>query len=250
MNLKNRKTLKEYFKKGKMPAEASFESLIDSMVNRIDDGFSKDLEHGLLLSPEGSSKQLLSFFRSIEQKNPAWSIGLDPGDAQKGLSFSEPGPDGGVRLFLQQGGNIGIGTIEPMHLLHVNGLAGFNGRVGTFAAGTIPADGKWHDVLTDLNGCQAFEVTARAGSPGQGRYALLQANALSTFGRSKSSIHCQHAHYGWFWNKLCLRWKGTTYSYQLQLRTRRNYGKDRLIHFHISKLWGDEEMGFALTATT
>lgn len=244
MNLKNRNTLKEYFRKGKMPGEGSFEALIDSMVNRIDDGFSKDMEYGLLLSPEGSSKQLQSFFRSIEQKNPAWSIGLDPGDSQKGLSFSEPGPDGGVRLFLQQGGNIGVGTIEPQHLLHVNGLAGFNGRVGTFAAGTIPADGKWHDVVKDLNGCQAFEVVARVGSPGKGRYALLHAHALSTFGRSSNTIHKQQAHYGWFWNKLGLRWKGTTYSYGLQLRTCRNYGKDVMVNYHISKLWGDEEMGF------
>lgn len=250
MNLKNRNTLKEYFRKGKMPTEGSFEALIDSMVNRIDDSFSKDVENGLLLAPEGSSKQLLSFFRSIEQKNPAWAIGLDAGDSQKGLSISEPGPEGGVRLFLQQGGHVGVGTVAPQHLLHVNGLAGMNGRVGTFAAGTIPADGKWHPLLEDMNGCNALEVIARVGAPGRGRYALLHANALSTFGRSSACIRHSQAHYGWWWNKLKLRWSGTTYSYGLQLRSRRNYGKDVQIHYHITKLWGDEEMGIAATVTT
>src|SRR4051812_49015802 len=136
MNLKNRETLKEFFKKGKMPAEGNFEALIDSMVNRIDDGFSKDMEHGLMLSPEGSSKGLTSFFRSIEQKNPAWTMAIDADDTHRGLCYLEPGPQGGVRLFLQEGGNIGIGTIAPAFKLEVNGIVGMKGRVGTFAKGT------------------------------------------------------------------------------------------------------------------
>ena len=80
MNLKNRETLKEFFSKGKMPAQGNFEALIDSMVNRIDDGFSKDMENGLMLSPEGSSKSLIGFFRSIEQKSAAWTMAIDAED--------------------------------------------------------------------------------------------------------------------------------------------------------------------------
>jgi hypothetical protein len=250
MNLKNRETLKEFFRKGKMPAEGNFEALIDSMVNRIDDGFSKDMEHGLMLSPEGSSKSLISFFRSIEQKNPAWTITIDADDKHRGLSFLEPGQQGGIRLFLQEGGNIGIGTIEPNYKLEVNGLVGMKGRVGTFSSGTIPANGKWQNVIADLNGCHAFEIVARVGEPGKGRYALLYATAASTFGRSKSKITKMQAHYGWWWNKLRVRWTGSTFSYGLQLRSRRNYGKDIMIHYHITKLWGDEEMGFTSTNKT
>ncbi|MDQ3109393.1 MAG: adhesin [Bacteroidota bacterium] len=250
MNLKNRETLKEFFSKGKMPAEGNFEALIDSMVNRIDDGFSKDMENGLMLSPEGSSKSLLGFFRSIEQKNAAWTIAIDAEDKHRGLCFLEPGQQGGVRMFLQEGGNVGIGTIAPAYKLDVNGLAGMKGRVGTFATGTIPADGEWHNVLADLNGCHAFEIVARVGQPGKGRYAILYATAASTFGRSKSKITKMQAHYGWWWNKMKIRWNGTTFSYGLQLRSRRNYGKDISIHYHITKLWGDEEMGFASTDKT
>jgi hypothetical protein len=163
------------------------------------------------------------------------------------LSFIEPGPQGGVRLFLQEGGNVGIGTIEPAYKLEVNGLAGLKGRVGTFASGTIAANGKWQNVIVDLNGCHAFEIVARVGQPGKGRYALLFATAASTFGRSKNSITAMQAHYGWWWNKLKIRWTGSTFSYGLQLRSRRDYGKDVTIHYHITKLWGDEEMGFTST---
>lgn len=251
MNLKNRETLKEFFRKGKMPAEGNFEAMIDSMVNRIDDGFSKDMEHGMMLSPEGSSKSLISFFRSIEQKNPAWTVAIDADDKHRGLSFIEPNSQGGdVRLFLQEGGNVGIGTIEPQCKLHVEGMIGSKGRVGTFASGTVPADGKWHNVLEDLSGCQAFEIVARVGQPGKGRYALLHATAASTFGRSKSRITRMQAHYGWWWNKLKVRWSGTTFSYGFQLRSVRNYGKDITIHYHITKIWGDEEMGYTRTDKT
>jgi hypothetical protein len=253
MNLKNRETLKKFFKKGEMPAEGNFEALIDSMVNRIDDGFSKSMEHGLMLSPEGSSKNLVGFFRSIENPNPAWMIGIDADDKNRGLTFLQPTEKEGegICLFLQEDGNVGIGTVEPKYKFEVNGLAGIKGRVGTFASGKIPADGKWHNVLADLNGCQGFEIVARVGGhPGEGRYALLHAIALSTFGRSKSKINKMQAHYGWWWNKLKIRWSGSTFKYGLQIRSRRNYGKDCMIDYHIMKLWGDTEMGYAVTNKT
>jgi hypothetical protein len=250
MKLKNRDKLKDAFKGGRMPSEGDFETLIDSMINRVDDGFSKDMENGLMLSPEGSSRKLIGFFRSIEQKNPAWSVSLDADDTHKGLCFTEPGPEGGVRLFLQEGGNVGIGTLTPSFPLEVEGVVGMKGRIGTFASGKIPADGKWHNMLEHLNGCQAFEIVARVGSPGKGRYALLFATAASTFGRSKSCIEKMQAHYGWWWNKLAIRWKGSTFDYGMQIKTRRNYGENVFIDFHISKLWGDEEMGYSQQTRT
>ena len=51
--LDNRETLKNYFKNGARPSEENFGSLIDSMINKADDGISKNLTDGLLLAPEG-----------------------------------------------------------------------------------------------------------------------------------------------------------------------------------------------------
>jgi hypothetical protein len=69
----------------------------------------------------------------------------------------------------------------------------------------------------------------------------MHALALSAFGRSRSKIRKTSAHYGYFWNKLNLRWKGnSTHDYELQLRTNSNYGDDADIYYQISKLWDDE----------
>jgi hypothetical protein len=252
MKLQTRETLKKFFQKGEMPGEASFDSLIDSMVNRVDDGFSKDQDHGLMLSPEGTSNNLVSFYRKIDQPNPLWRISIDA-DQKKdlGLSFLEPGAkEDTVRLFLQEGGNVGIGTTKPAYKLEVSGTVGMQSRIGVFKRGVVDANGKWQNILGDLNGCQAFEVVARVGQTGTGRYALLHSIAASTFGKSKNKITTTQAHYGWWWNKMKIRWSGTTFSYGLQLRSRHDYGKDVKIHYHIVKLWGDEEMGFPITNKT
>jgi len=84
---------------------------------------------------------------------------------------------------------------------------------------------------------------AQVGKEKTGKYALLHAHALSTFGKSRNKIKTTQAHYGWWWNKLALRWTGTTYNYSLQLKTRSNYGADQEVKFYITKLWDNEIMG-------
>ena len=46
----NRDSLKSVFTNGSRPNENNFGSLIDSMVNKVDDGISKNLKDGLILS--------------------------------------------------------------------------------------------------------------------------------------------------------------------------------------------------------
>src|SRR5687768_1683478 len=131
MAARNRRTLKEQFKKGVMPSQASFEDLIDSMVNKYDDGFSKGVDHGLMLSPEGSSKRLLSFYRSLADNAPSWAMELRNDNAGKGLFLGEC--DKEPSLFLLSGGNVGVGTAAPAFTLDVNGIAAMKSRIGTFA---------------------------------------------------------------------------------------------------------------------
>jgi hypothetical protein len=233
-----------------MPQSSSFDALINSTVNRIDDGISKTDEDGLMLSPEGDSNTVISIFQSIQDDEAKWTVDLNASDKEEGLCFSEPGDGGGVRFFLQKGGNIGIATTKPAYLLDVNGTSATKSRVGTFAKGTVPANGKWQDVITGLNGCHGFELMARAGRPGQGRYALVQATALAAFGNSRSKIRKTQAYYGWFWNKICLRWTGTTFNYKLQMRTMINYGGDAKIAYHVTNIWSDEIMGIPVSDKT
>jgi hypothetical protein len=83
---------------------------------------------------------------------------------------------------------------------------------------------------------------ARTGLKGSGRFAIMHAIALSAYGHSRSRIRRTCAHYGFFWNKLKLRWKGSTHNYSLQLRSNSNFGSGVPIHYSITRLWDDEEV--------
>ena len=239
IKLLNRQSLKSLFGAGARPKESNFSSLIDSMVNKIDDGISKNEEDGLILSPEGkTSNRVISFYENIEDTLPQWAIELDQ-EETKSLSIVAPisKKETTTAISFQKSGSVGIGTKNPKTTLEVSGVLGSSMRVGTYKIGTVPANGQWQDIVTDLDGCIAFEVMAQVGKEKAGRYALLHAHALSTFGKSHHKIRKTQAHYGWFWNKIAIRFTGTTYNYKLQLKTRSDYGHGHTIRFHISKLW-------------
>ena len=223
----NRESLKSLFSNGSRPDENNFGSLIDSMVNIVDDGT--------------SSRRVLSFHEKNQDDLPAWRLELAQ-NGSKALEIVEPvsETEKQTRLFFEKGGKIGVGTEKPNTTLEVNGILGTSSRVGTYKMATVPADGSWHNIVTGLTGCSAFEVMAQVGKEKSGRYALLHAHALSTFGKSRNKIRTTQAHYGWWWNKLALRWTGSTFDYRLQLKTRSDYGTGQKIKFYVTKLWDNE----------
>lgn len=239
MSLQNRETLKSFFRKGNLPTEGDFADFIDSAVNRVDDGLSKTMDEGLMLSPIGKSEKLLSFYRSIEEKNPAWSIGIDVGEST--LRFNNFSGEHILSLTAQ--GRLGIKTDTPRYTLEVNGILASRGRIGTFETGKVLADGNWHTILSDLEGCQMFEVVAGIGKKKTGKYAVVYALALSTFGNSKNKIDVKQAYYGVKCNKIDLRWSGSTYKYNLEMRSHCDYGGGQhYIRYYISQLWKDPFM--------
>lgn len=142
-------------------------------------------------------------------------------------------------VFFEKDGNVGIGTPSPHQKLDVEGFIASMGRVGTFPGSgeEILADGKWQTLIKDLSGCEAFEIMAYAGVEGKGKYALLHAIAISTFGNSHSKISKTSAHYGFWRNKITLRWTRETKNFSLQIKTKSHFGEGVKIHFKISKLW-------------
>lgn len=242
--LLNRQSLKAFFGAGTRPTAGHFGSLIDSMVNKLEDGIAKTPEDGLILSSEGkTSDRVLSFYDHMDDALPQWSVELDA-KKDHGLSLVAPITETKEHtvLHVQKSGNIGVGTKQPRTTMEVNGVLGTDTRIGTHKLATVPADGHWHNVLTNLDGCVALEVVAQVGKPKTGKYALLHAYALSTFGRSHHKIRKTQAHYGWFWNKIAIRFTGSTYNYSLQLKTRSDYGAAQNIHFHITQLWNNDMM--------
>ncbi len=252
MALQDRDTLKNYFRQGSVPSEVHFQDFIDSTVNKIDDGLDKDLNNGLQLSPRGSSKKLMSFFENIKDKAFTWHVSLNSDPRSKGLGFSHTNEEGETHypLYLKKEGGIGVGTTNPQYTVDVNGIVGMQGRVGTFAKGSVPADGKWHDIVTGLDQVHAFEIMALAnGKKHRGKYAMTHAIAMSAYGGqwSKKSIKQTRAYYHWFWNAISLRWKGETYGFSLQIKTRSDYGignngEQSQINYRVMKLWDETEV--------
>ncbi len=68
----SRNELKERFRAGRMPTEEDFMSLIDSMVNSVDEGFTVSEENGLEIKQRRDSSRLMSFFSNLAERNPQW----------------------------------------------------------------------------------------------------------------------------------------------------------------------------------
>ncbi|MCJ8208330.1 hypothetical protein MUY27_01330 [Mucilaginibacter sp. RS28] len=240
----SRDQLKDYFKNGKVPTEIHYAALINSMVHKTEDGFSKDRENGLKVYNQKANKNLLSFYSDINEIDPYYQIAKDEADPSC-LKFQphnslEDDPDSKSFYFNVQGG-LGIGKkAEDHYKLEVAGFAAMEGRIGTFIKDRKPADGKWHTIVEGLDNCNAFEVVARAGKKGTGKFSMMHAIAVSAYGRSGGKIKKVSSCFGFFWNKLNLRWRGTTHDYSLQIRTNTNYGPEAYAYYTLTKLWDDQ----------
>lgn len=251
-SLKNNKTrsrvdLKKYFRNGEIPSEEHFCTLIDSMINKQDDGFSKDDDNGMEIASTVNSGRFMALFKNIDDLDPFFVLEKDEKeDAALKLSPVQENRQSSADencFFFHGTGSIGLGKrSEQEYRLDVKGFAGMEGRAGTWKQGYVPADGKWHTIVQDLDNCQAYEVMARTGKKTSGRFAIMHAVALSAFGKSSSNIRRTGAHYGFFWNRIRLRWRSSgTHNYRLELKTGSNYGRDTQIYYHISRLWDDEK---------
>ncbi|HEY1038138.1 MAG TPA: hypothetical protein VGF30_01960 [Bacteroidia bacterium] len=221
--LANRDKLKSFFKSGSMPTDKHFSILIDSMYNKLDDTIPTIIPP----TPSGTNAPAPSLFAKIEN------------DPEKGMTFSQAMTNDPI-LQLKKSN---IGTVGSLYSMYVNGTVAAPARVGTFTAGNpdpdVFADGTWKTILTGLTGLNAFEVVASASGPSpSGNYALLHAIALCTYGKSKSCIVQNSARYKGICKNIELRWlwSKTIKSYDLQIRTRINFGSKTPIKYNITKL--------------
>jgi hypothetical protein len=136
MPIKNRAELTGYFVKNAVPTADNFKDLIESTLNQQDDGIAKPDKEPLRLRAEGDAKTALKLYKSFGEPKPAWMLNVDPG-------FSVANADGVSRLFVDQGGNVGIGATQPEARLTVHGTAvisngnGYATRNNYMAAGSL-----------------------------------------------------------------------------------------------------------------
>lgn len=268
----SRATLKAHFVAGSLPEQQHFEALIDSCLNLREDGFSRTDRDGWRVHAQAQHDGLFSFHRDSADSPPLWSAGFAKGGEHWVLRSGDTTRP--AVLTLDRDGRAGIGVATPRAALDVEGPLRSSGRIGTAPKASQPlADGNWHDLTGDLRGCQAFEVMAGAGKPGdRHHFALMHATALNCFHpiwwqnllRDKRPIRALHAHYKRRRDRLQLRWwspndsHGEDAIYRLQIRSgcdyqgheRRRAGAEGLdpkqevrLHVYLTPLWFQPDMG-------
>lgn len=254
MAKKNRKTLKHFFKSGSMPREEHFEDLIDSTLNIRDDGFERTPDHGIKISAVGRENKLLSFLSSLESENIEWSLELKDDDTlvlkrnkhensdhkQDNIASEIFENDQDVISFSNDG-KVGIGNKKPDFALDISGTMSSWGRAGKTGEKEVFADGKWHAIIENLNGCNAFEIIAGTGKEKTGKYSLMHAFAVNAF-HDRKKIKYHQAYFLSRCSKIKLRWKGTRNNYRLEIKTGTSFGEDVVIKYNITQLWFDPLM--------
>lgn len=249
MATRGRKILKEFFSNGRRPSEQEFEDLIDSSVNILDDGYSKNNKDGLKLVPK-NEKGILMSFCTQSGNDPSWVFTINEAEDLLIYKKTEEITSGKVpeekkdasSLILNSPKTVIVGDIE---------LQGV--KKGQSASEELKkeliADGKWHDITELKDGVYVLEIVASIqGEPGDGEYAVLMAWATQSFGSHKK-IKMVGSHYGFWGHKLKLRWhknkiKNKNGFYQLQIKSRLRYNhKDLPINCHITYLHKYEKSG-------
>ncbi len=216
-----REILKTFFKRGKLPSEEDFESLIESTFNKNDDELDINEENGLQLHAKNKG-QLISFFDKSDEP-PAWQfkfkenfdgiifekqdkrnaqtandnflersltdrsqIGEETNNSKKRDGFRKP-----AIFYISNEGDVGIGTDAPLQKLDVEGFIASKGRIGKYT-GIIRADGEWHNIFekNSLPDFSAFEIMAgaRGTTKKEVKYALTHATAIGVRGSATSKI--------------------------------------------------------------
>lgn len=257
--MEGREQLKKKFKVANIGYE-SYRALIDSSVNRKDDGIDIDDRDGLRLAARTETKKLLSFFDDKTDNKPQWFLRMNP-DNIKGLDISHITAEGAT-FFLtveedddsEEGSSVrlGLGTNKPQYTLDVQGTVSMKARVGAFKSGKVPADKKWYTILDESHGlsnCQAYEIIAHINDNDTDRYALTIATLLISKGRRGETIRITRAASKYFWgkflNKIKFRWKKVYGKYVIQIRARdhmgyNSVGQTKNVYYRVTKLWDKE----------
>ena len=212
----SRKELKERFKAGRMPTEEDFMSLIDSLVNSVDEGFDVDEEIGLQVKQKKDSGCLASFFVNLTEHRPQWLLKLrknvEKGESSLNVKTPNMGSD-----------DTGLTIVSP------NNADGAEPKVRVGVGNAAPR------CELDVDGLIASK----------GRFALAHAIAVNVF-NEHPTVEITQSYSGGRGSKIDIRWrKGENkYEYTLQMRVRHKFDKTGKIkvRYHITKLWYDTQM--------
>lgn len=240
MAIRNRNTLIEGFSAGQRPTADDFKNLIDSTVNILDDGFSKDAQSGIKLAPMSEQEgTVMTFLQNMtDDAGGRWEFDILNND-MKISRVSEK--EKKQLLLLKQNGEIELG--EEGCDIQVKGTLHTEQRAGKKVDKQLVANGEWQKLTDFLPGVRALEVVCVMGKRTTGKHAVIIAHATHCFG-AKPRIKYVRSHFGMFGNKLVLRWQKSPKdrACQLQVRSRFKLGNDIFIQCSITSLWDNPLM--------
>jgi hypothetical protein len=249
----SRDELKKNFRNGTLVKENHFADLIDSFVHKSDNNVSAGGILGNSLIPTG--KKYFSFYKDgvNQQKNlPTFSLEATQDSSQsEGVSVVVPGAAGCYKNLISfkserdrngnNFGRVGINTTTPALDLDVNGSVGMKSRIGRFRDPAIDprqvvADGKWHNLITNLKGITILEVAIAVYCP-EGKHAMYYGILSNAFGKGSNVKAIQQSYSSW-WHRLQLQWtKARNGQYGLKVRTASAYKTKPMIYNRITNLW-------------
>ncbi len=264
MAKRSRTELKNIFSKGKIPEEQHFHDLIESMVNLNDERLAGNPGGGLIIF-EGPENALIEFYESPEAGGPEWFIRRKNGRGDAGfdigksvMSPSERRLTPESRLFISASGGVGIDTDQPRHSLDIHGDVAMQNRIGTYAAGTFAADGKWRNVLpkdkhSGPSNYYALEILAHTiASNTRSLHSVCHAICVSAYPSESSGlkkllginnrqgIRTTSHYYSRRGHRLQFRWAGTRIEPRLEVRSRRNMSHVE-IQFQVTSLFPSQQ---------
>ena len=216
-NIKDRKTLKGYFKKGSIPTEEQFAALIDSVPNIAEDGQAVRTADGWSFYPE-TGKPLQIRLYDAENAPAAWTLCLTP---EKGLAVrnaqgetvAELGQDPSAPQPIPEpeeaSGPEPAPAPEPVPQPAEDGYM------------TLAADKEWHDLVAVTGrGFRMYDVFLLLHDPDTGASKSTRATALCL-----NSVDCRietSRKHWWGWSGgIKMRWHTQDGKLCLQVRSKR-----------------------------
>lgn len=212
-DIKDRKTLKGYFKKGNIPTEEQFAALIDSVPNLAEDGQAVRDADGWPFYPE-AGRPLQIRLHEAEKAPAAWTLCLTPENGlavrnAQGETVAEIGQDGHIVLPDKEESGKKDGT-EPVP-----------GEKTEEEYAVLAADKQWHDLVTVTDRVfRMYDVFLLLHDPDTGAGKVTRAAALCL-----NSVDCRiesKRKHWWGWSGgVRLRWQERDGKPCLQVRSKR-----------------------------
>lgn len=243
---KDRETLKTYFQSGKVPSEAQFAALIDSVPNILEDGYLKTGEKGWIICPAKGKEPGIGFYAEEPGSslgNPVWSITVAPDGA---LLLK----NGQEEILLSVSQDMTFTLFKHLTVMGMVTAASFKGSTGIGPENPeclqITADRKWHDLPIEAAagecrpGCRVYRFWACCKNMITDDYMMTEVLAQHC-NYNNRKIKSSRKHW-WGWSGIvCLRWKMREGKLYLQVRSK-NSDLRNSIHCRIVAEWNYTEM--------